>query len=214
MKSDSNKAINRVTKKLLKPMGFIRLNDRYWAHDGGWWLARLNFDPSGWSKGSYGDVGLQCFLTGTQGWIYNGVTSPRLWVDLDGNEDNFEAQFEEMVQSLLPIALDLVNNIHTPADFVNQLRAQNKMKIPDFCSAMLLGLAGDEQAAQAMFNEVIAHPCEYDYQRADGLGARVAMDLLSRRDAFYDFADYVVLRTRAINHLPDLGPNSPPFPWR
>src|SRR6476620_4113278 len=116
MKSDSNKAINRVTKRVLKPLGFIRWNDRYWLHDGGWWLARLNFDPSGYSKGSYGDVGLQCLLTGGQGWIINGVKSPRFRVELGDDEAQFEVDFEEMLHKLLPIAMELVNRIHSPKE--------------------------------------------------------------------------------------------------
>ena len=214
VKSDSNKAINRVTKRILKPLGFVRHSDRYWHYDGGWWLARLNFEPSAWSKGSYGEVALQCLLTGTVGWIWNGVDSPKRRVDLEGDEAAFEIQFEAMLRGLLPIALELVNKIHSPQEFIDHLSDRNLMDSPDFYKGMLLGLAGDSVAAKAMFQQILLAKKETDYELADLNAAKVAIALLPHREHFLAFADYIVHRSRSVNNLANLGPNGPRFPWR
>ena len=58
------KIINAVAKKALAPHGFFRKgSSRIWLQDNGWYLTMVEFQPSGFSKGTYLNVAMH-FLWG------------------------------------------------------------------------------------------------------------------------------------------------------
>lgn len=156
MKAASNKVINRVTKEILKPLGFVRISDRDWAYDGGWWLARMIFNPSSYAQGAYGEVGITCLLDWhAGGWIWNGVDGRRLWANyLEGEQ--FESEFRKMLDDLLPTALALINKIQSPSDFVDHMLSRRREVPSDFYIGMLLGVSGQTDAARDLFARNVA----------------------------------------------------------
>lgn len=58
MLGSQDKIIAAAAKRTLQPLGFLRKGrSRTWLADRGWWLIVVEFQPSGWSKGSYLNVG-------------------------------------------------------------------------------------------------------------------------------------------------------------
>ncbi len=56
---DHNKLIIQAARSVLKPMGlFQKGQSRMWIDDNGWFLILVEFQPSGFAKGSYLNVGI------------------------------------------------------------------------------------------------------------------------------------------------------------
>ena len=56
--SQHNRIIARAAKRRLEPLGCLQKGrSRTWIDDHGWWIGVVEFQPSGWSKGSYLNVG-------------------------------------------------------------------------------------------------------------------------------------------------------------
>ena len=55
---DHNREIATAAKSVLAPLGCIRKGrSRVWLDDQGWWVGKIEFQPSSCSKGSYLNVG-------------------------------------------------------------------------------------------------------------------------------------------------------------
>jgi hypothetical protein len=60
--SESSKAIGRAARETLRPLGLVQHGrSRTWLDDHGWWVVTVEFQPSGFSKGSHLNVGV-CWL--------------------------------------------------------------------------------------------------------------------------------------------------------
>ena len=57
---DATKIILASAREVLSPLGLInRGRGRNWVDDHDWWIVNVEIQPSGWSKGSYLNVGVQ-----------------------------------------------------------------------------------------------------------------------------------------------------------
>lgn len=60
--TDHNLHISRAARAALRPIGCVQKGrSRIWLDDQRWWVTVVEFQPSGWSKGSYLNVGA-CWL--------------------------------------------------------------------------------------------------------------------------------------------------------
>lgn len=56
--TDHNRLIRDAARRHLSPLGVLqRGRSRTWIDDRGWWLITVEFQPSGWSRGTYLNVG-------------------------------------------------------------------------------------------------------------------------------------------------------------
>lgn len=70
MPGPHDKILADAAKRALTPLGFRRRGrSRVWLADHGWWLTVVEFQPSGWSKGSYLNVAAHWL------WSESGVLS-------------------------------------------------------------------------------------------------------------------------------------------
>lgn len=82
MSNPHDKLIAAAARELLEPIGFRRKGrSRVWIADRGWWLNLVEFQPSGWAKGSYLNVAAH--------W---------LWVDQDYLSFDYSARVEGFVE--------------------------------------------------------------------------------------------------------------------
>lgn len=62
--SDHNKIIRNAAKDVLTPIGvFQKGQSRIWIDDNGWFLTVIEFQPSGWAKGAYLNIGIHFLWT-------------------------------------------------------------------------------------------------------------------------------------------------------
>lgn len=117
MPGSHDKIIATAAKRALQPLGFVRKGrSRTWLADHGWWLTVVEFQPSGWSKGSYLNVGAH--------WLWS--ESGHLSFDFDYRVGAFEpyetdAQFTQAAETL--------------ADQAAQRARKLAQKFPDVCAA-------------------------------------------------------------------------------
>lgn len=174
MPSPHNAIIAQAAKDALYPLGFRRKGrSRLWLQDRDWWLAVVEFQPSGWTKGSYLNVAAHWL------WSANGFLS----FDVVDRVGGF-AEYESDVQ-FASAALELAENA--------AIEAQRLAKRFSSIDATAADLAAEEAATKPS----LGGWSRYNAGVASGLAGQSAkaMTLLSSvtDDHVKPFADTMVL---------------------
>lgn len=70
--ADHNRLIAHFARARLAPLGCQRKGrSRLWFDDQGWWAGVVEFQPSGWSKGSYLNVGAMWLWAPVDHWVFH-----------------------------------------------------------------------------------------------------------------------------------------------
>lgn len=202
-------------------MGLVRKGrSRTWWDDHGWWLVNVEFQPSGFSKGSYLNVGI-C-------WLWTAEPKPYVSYDLGyrvpGAGGTFESadQWRAVVGELVSRAAEeavryrqLVPDLEAAAreclrlerERIEHLRASQGRDATATWStwnaAVASGLAGDVGAAVHHFDAVAQSPAGPDYW-SPVQDRAAAWSTLVRRDhgAFVEAVRRQTGRQREALHLP------------
>lgn len=203
MASDHNSVINAEARKVLKPLGLTRQGkSRLWYDDHGWWRIKVEFQPSAWSKGSYLNVGINLLLyEGSADVFHIGHRVDVPFIDADASDD-----FAQDAHALALRAKEAVEELR--AQFASLESAVSFYRDgngawTNFNLGILLGLQGDVTGARAAFDAMAALPKDRDFIKAKAQRVAELHKLVSDRTAFIDTMRGIVLRTRAIGHLPD-----------
>src|SRR5688572_1964676 len=101
-----DKIIATAAKTMLQPLGLRRKGQsRLWIGDHGWWLAVVEFQPSGFSKGSYLNVAAH-WLWSDKGYISFDLGSGADWGSRAADFEAYESdmQFERAAERLATLA--------------------------------------------------------------------------------------------------------------
>lgn len=101
-----DKIINKAARKVLAPQGLFRQGtSRIWLDDNGYFLTLVEFQPSGWSKGSYLNVGISFLWESSRelnellafdyGYRIKG------FISYDEDDDKFEKEMEQFAETAL-----------------------------------------------------------------------------------------------------------------
>lgn len=106
------KIINSVAKRILAPYGFFQKGrSRIWLQDNGWFLTAVEFQPSGFSKGTYVNVAMHFLwdplpsseapmLSFDYGWErLKPPAAPSEFIGYCGNDEVFAQQVETMAKA-------------------------------------------------------------------------------------------------------------------
>lgn len=207
MKAGHNKVIDAAAKKLLKPIGLRRKGtSRIWLDDHGWWLTQVEFQPSAWSKGSYLNVGV-CWLLyeGSHSSFNIGYRLDVPFVEASEGTD-FEREMRTMAERAKHEVLkyrDAISTLRKAADYY--LRKDSLATWDRYYGGVILGLCQEADHARQFLNEVATHETRCDWERALKQRAADLLPLLADHAAFVRAAKGIVLRTRSIGNLPDVG---------
>lgn len=177
----TNSILNTGAREVLRPMGLVRRGrSRTWWDDHGWWLINVEFQPSGFSKGSYLNVGI-CWLWRAEPKSY---VSYDLGYRIPGAGGSFESadQWGAVVGGLVRRAAEevvryrqLVPNLDAAAreclrlerERIEDLRANQGREATaswgTWNAAVASGLAGDVGTAVRHFDAVAGSPAEHEY---------------------------------------------------
>ncbi len=163
-----SKIISKVAREVLKPIGVKRKGQsRTWLDDNGWWITVVEFQPSGWSKGTYLNVAINWQ------WYPNDHFS----FDVSYREPGFveyetDEQFELEVRNLAEVAKIKVQEFRSSLvnpkslkDSVIKMSNQQKSTTlwPDFHRGMACAISGSVPEALAFFKRVVEDPHDTEW---------------------------------------------------
>jgi hypothetical protein len=96
--NEHGKLIAAAAKKALLPLGCVRKGQsRVWYSDQRFWAIWIEFQPSGWSKGSYLNVGTSCFWHAGAGFL--PMYRPTDFISFENVE-----QFTPLIENMAAVA--------------------------------------------------------------------------------------------------------------
>jgi hypothetical protein len=203
-----NKIIAAAAKRVLQPLGFERKGrSRTWLADHDWWLTVVEFQPSGWSRGSYLNVAAH--------WLWN--ESGYLSFDYGGRTEGFEEYVSDVLfgsaAEKLAVAASLAaqelartfKSIDVTADVLlaheASLPSRSRGSWPACNAGVALGLAARATDADAMLRSVSDDRVKPSAQRLLSVSADA--------DSFRHEVASLIAGQRTALGLPQLG--APPF---
>jgi hypothetical protein len=200
--------ITQAARSILRPAGLVqRGRSRLWLDDHGWWTITVEFQPSGFSKGSYLNVGVT--------WLWQTTDAPHFSFDLSGRVEEFvdyksDDQFRSEARRLAMRALEEVKrlrlklpDLNAAADLLEEKASRRPIGWPAWNAAVALGLGGPGERSAAMFAHVVASDDDREWWRPVMRQAATWQRLVvDDHQLFSKEVKAVVRRTRLALRLP------------
>lgn len=198
--NEHGKLIAAAAKAALAPLGCVRKGQsRVWFSDQRFWIISIEFQPSGWSKGSYLNVGAtwlwrkQNYITFDVGHRVAG------FIPFEGVEQ-FRPLIDEMARTAAVEVLGLRSRFRSLSD-VHRWLVVNATRDgwPIYHAAVTAGLVGDLTGARQLFDRLNRWRTDsYDWQlQLKSDGAALA-ELLGIPNAFRSAIVEMIARRREI----------------
>lgn len=165
--SEHGRLIAAAAKAALLPLGCMRKGQsRLWISDQGCWVILIEFQPSGWEKGTYLNLGAK--------WLWyrfgNQLAHDRCrFADFIRFEspEQFAPLIVGMAASAAREVLTLRQKFRTLADINRHLQGRiTQDGLPVFLAAVSSGLVGDRTTSRRLFERLKKWaPIDYDWQR-------------------------------------------------
>lgn len=206
--SPASRLVTQAAREVLQPLGLRqRGSSRIWIDDHDWWLVVVEFQPSGWSQGSYLNVAAMWLWRNTGVISFDSALASNSRVsDHVGYRD--DAQFTKAARSLAETAASQVeayrerfSALPTVAGHLES-RLAGKPGIWDwYHAAVAVGLLGDVRRSQACFEKVLDDPDGKGHSPISWVAelqgqVRRPYDVAGDRDAFRSWVRAQVLSSR------------------
>lgn len=201
-----SKILNQAAKEQLKPLGLTQKGQsRIWLDDHGWWVTQVEFQPSGWSKGSYLNVGVCWLWDGKEYLSFDVGNRVEGFVEFQ-NEEQFINQAKDLAQSAANEVLKYRKQF-TTIDTVYQYYRKNG--IPKniwsyFHFAIAAGLIGKSKESIKFFQEIQNEKLTYDWIKSLQVEVKSLMELVKDTDKFRQMVETEVFKARALNKLKEI----------
>ena len=201
MDFDHNKLIAQVAKQTLLPAGLKRKGkSRLYYDDNGWWCTIVEFQPSGFSKGSYLNVGVSWLLYESDGFGFNigyredGFSSAE-------NESEFTSAVFEMAMKAKEIVENNRERFSTVSKAHEYYQSTKREGWNRYHAAVIAGLSHEFVAAEQNFNSWLEYPEKAEWQKEANSRSRELLRLLERPKEFIEVVSGIVLRRRTLLRL-------------
>jgi hypothetical protein len=201
MDVDHNKQIAEIAKQVLLPAGLKRKGkSRLYYDDNGWWCTIVEFQPSGFSKGSYLNVGVSWLLYEKDPWSFH-IGSREQGFSSAGNESEFTNAIFEMAVRAKEIAennRERFSSISKAHEYYQSVKREGWAR---YYAAVIAGL--DHQFAVAVnnFNSLLEYPETTEWQRELNSRSRQLLRMLERPKEFIEAVTRIVLNSRTLHRL-------------
>ena len=150
---EHGRLIATAAKAALQPLGFVRQGrSRFWFADQRFWIIFADFQPSGWSRGSYLNMGVK--------WLWQARPTldinyrPVDFVPFESKEQ-FSPLIGRMAEVAAQEALKLRGQFKSFADVSQYLVAHASSEgWPVYHAAIASGLIGDVETSNRLFEPV------------------------------------------------------------
>jgi hypothetical protein len=204
--NEHGKLIAAAAKAALAPLGCCRLGQsRTWISDERFWAIQIEFQPSGWSKGSYLNVGVAWLWHARKDLAFNVGYRVADFIAFESVE-----QFTPLIEQMAKAAAYEVTKIRERFKSFNEIHDYLNSNLSDgwslYHAAVTLGLAGDAELSKQLFARFDAW-CDLPHWRTKiESESRTLVALLSDPPQFQAVVSAIINRCRLLNGLP-LDPN-------
>lgn len=164
--NEHGKLIAAAAKKALLPLRCVRKgHSRVWYSDQRFWAIAIEFQPSGWSKGSYLNIGTNCFWHAHAGAGFLPMYRPIDFISYENVE-----QFTPLIDNMAAVAarevLTMRERFRTLDDIQRHLLSQPlRDGWPVHNAAITSWLHGDIELSRSLFRRMADWPTYgYDWQ--------------------------------------------------
>jgi len=207
---EHSKIIARAAKETLAPLGIFQLGrSRTWIDDRGWWIVVVEFQPSGFGKGSYLNVGAMWLWQEKDYFTFDfgndvgcRIASLVKYVD--------EKQFTPEAIRLASLAKDEVLrlrsrlvSIHDAARYLPGKAGRDDSPWTKLSAAIALGYVGKTLRARWFFKSIERKKPVHDWEVGLRESARGFAETLGRSDDFQRYVKEAIWRTRKLLKLPE-----------
>jgi hypothetical protein len=196
------KILLNTGKKILSPMGLIQKGrSRRWRDDRQWWVIGVEFQPSGWSRGSYLNVGCMWLWRPKDYFSYDvgGRVAPFTAFQ---SEEQFQITAEEMAMKSAEEVIryrGLFPNVMSVCDYYLQQKSRDFWQ--DFDAAIACVLSCEMKKAGLLFSKVIDSDIETDWAKKARLDAIKLREIAKTYTSFRQAIIERVIQTRALQKL-------------
>lgn len=202
---DHNKIITAAAKKALGPLGLKRDGkSRLWYDDHGWWAVVVEFQPSGWDRGSYLNVAVSWLLYEHRHWSFD-VGGREKGFKSATHGEQFEAAMEEMTAQAARSVIKFRERFSSPAEMYAHCQSVEMRTVwSDYYAGVLAGLIHDGSAAERHLSAVAAMPCRVAWQHGLRMRGQDLLRLLPQPQFFRESVLGIVLRSRSAHCLEEM----------
>ena len=203
---DHNALLAIAAKQTLAPLGLTRKGkSRLWIDDRGFWLFVVEFQPSGWSKGSYLNVSASWLWKGTDYLAFDVYNRVGRFVSAETGQD-----FSPLANQLAELAkLEIMKwreRFKSLDDILRQLESEEATSWTLYSLGIVHGLLGQPTEAEQAFQRLALQPTEHGWQKDLQGRAKGLANLVSDHAAFEGAIRQYVASARMREKLPVLDP--------
>jgi hypothetical protein len=157
---DHNNDIAAAAKSVLAPLGCVRKGrSRVWLDDHGWWVGVIEFQPSGFSKGSYLNVAASYMWTprtNQSAWTFDAlIMNSKPWRAVVGESFSTQAmELAVMARAALAELREKHRALAVAADWLASKELRGTLW-HEYNLGVAFGLAGSMERARRYFQLVV-----------------------------------------------------------
>lgn len=203
VETEHGRLLASAAKSILSPLGCKRKGrSRIWIADQRFWVIVVEFQPSGFAKGSYLNVGACWLWHARSHWSFDhGYRVEEFTPFYDAH------QFAAIAERLATRAAEEIRTLRTKfASLLDIARAitphANARAWPVYHAAVVAGLRGDVDVSKRLFERVVEEPATTEWQRRLQVDcAELAQNLLET-NKFRAAILAIIQESRALRGLP------------
>jgi hypothetical protein len=197
--------INRSAREAFNPLGVTQKGrSRTWLDDHGWWLTLVEFQPSGWDRGTYLNVGAM--------WLWHA--KDYFSFDVDHRAKDFikyesDDQFELAIRPMIKLAVERIkrykaefSSVGKVAKHYKRIRRRNFWDL--YNGGVACGIAGDASNAAKLLSQFVSIQDDRDWMKAAQAVAQQFLAFSHSHNRFRAEAAEEVHRARRLLKLSEL----------
>ena len=200
-----SRLINVAARTILRPLGCVQKGrSRTWLDDQSWWVGVVEFQPSGWARGSYLNVGA-CWLWSEKNYLSfdagHRVQEFQPFID----DEQFSLVAQKLAERASQEVTVLRERFQSPSHVQAWLTARSPASIWDhYHLAVAAGLAGAIDQSKQSFADVMSDPEDRSWAIEIRRRSAEFMRCLEIGDGFEAEVMDTIKRTRGLLGLPSL----------
>ena len=200
---EHTKLLLSAARDALAPLGLVRLGrSRLWVDDRGWWTVVVEFQPSGFAKGSFLNVGVMWLWYAKDYWSFDVGHRVEPFAEFESAEQ-FKPVAEHLAERAAREVCEYRDAFSSMREVAKYLSGEASKSVwAGYHAAISAGVAGDVVGSTRFFAELADHPATHEWENeVQGRAAELSKHLPDV-PAFRAAVTRVVDHSRELHKLP------------